>query len=105
MSARRQIPKHIQTLVRQRANCLCEYRHASEQWKYVEFTIVTKIETKSATVCFGYKLEHPQNQGAFTLFITRSLGFRLPFFIENILILVIVHVKNLFKMTKRILIH
>jgi hypothetical protein len=39
MSARRQIPKDIQTLVRQRAKCLCEYCHASEQWQYVEFTI------------------------------------------------------------------
>lgn len=39
MSARRQISKDIQTLVRQRAKCLCEYCHASEQWQYVEFTI------------------------------------------------------------------
>lgn len=39
MSARRQIPENIQNLVRQRANCLCEYCHASEQWQYVEFTI------------------------------------------------------------------
>lgn len=39
MAARRQIPKNTQTLVRQRANCLCEYCHASEQWQYVEFTI------------------------------------------------------------------
>jgi 5-methylcytosine-specific restriction endonuclease McrA len=39
MAARRPIPKDTQTLVRQRANCLCEYCHASEQWQYVEFTI------------------------------------------------------------------
>jgi HNH endonuclease len=39
MAARRHIPKDIQTQVRQRANCLCEYYHASEKWQYVEFTI------------------------------------------------------------------
>ena len=39
MSDRRQIPENIQNQVRQRANCLCEYCHASEQWQYVEFTI------------------------------------------------------------------
>ena len=39
MAARRHISKDIQTKVRQRANCLCEYCHASEKWQYVEFTI------------------------------------------------------------------
>lgn len=39
MAARRHIPKDIQTQVRQRANGLCEYCHASEKWQYVEFTI------------------------------------------------------------------
>ncbi|MEG4344788.1 HNH endonuclease [Microcoleus sp. A003_D6] len=39
MSARSQIPENIQNQVRQRANSLCEYCHASEQWQYVEFTI------------------------------------------------------------------
>lgn len=39
MSARRQIPENIQHQVRQRANCLCEYCHASEQWQFVEFTM------------------------------------------------------------------
>ncbi|MUG93748.1 HNH endonuclease [Scytonema sp. UIC 10036] len=39
MAVRRLIPKDIQTLVRQRANCLCKYCHTSEQWQYVEFTI------------------------------------------------------------------
>jgi HNH endonuclease len=29
----------IQMQVRQRANYLCEYCHASEQWQYVKFTI------------------------------------------------------------------
>ncbi|MEQ9359841.1 HNH endonuclease [Coleofasciculus chthonoplastes] len=39
MPARRQIPETIQNQVRQRANFLCEYCHASEQWQYVAFTI------------------------------------------------------------------
>lgn len=39
MAAPRHIPKDIQTQVRQRANGLCEYCHASEKWQYVEFTI------------------------------------------------------------------
>ena len=39
MPARRQIPEDIQNQVRQRANYLCEYCHASEQWQYVAFTI------------------------------------------------------------------
>lgn len=39
MPPRRQIPEDIQNQVRQRANLLCEYCHASEQWQYVAFTI------------------------------------------------------------------
>lgn len=39
MPARRKIPEDIQNQVRQRANYLCEYCHASEQWQYVAFTI------------------------------------------------------------------
>ena len=39
MPARRKIPEDIQNQVRQRANYLCEYCHASEQWQYVTFTI------------------------------------------------------------------
>lgn len=39
MPARRKIPEDIQDLVRQRANCFCEYWHTSEQWQYVAFTI------------------------------------------------------------------
>jgi hypothetical protein len=39
MSARRKISEDIQNQVRQRANYLCEYCHASEQWQYVTFTI------------------------------------------------------------------
>ena len=37
--ARRKISATIQHQVRQRANCLCEYCHASEQWQYVRFTV------------------------------------------------------------------
>ena len=37
--ARSKLPLEIQQQVRQRANCLCEYCHASEQWQYVQFTI------------------------------------------------------------------
>jgi 5-methylcytosine-specific restriction endonuclease McrA len=39
MPARRKIPEDLQNQVRQRANYLCEYCHASEQWQYVAFTI------------------------------------------------------------------
>ena len=39
MPARRKISEDIQNQVRQRANYLCEYCHASEQWQYVAFTI------------------------------------------------------------------
>lgn len=39
MSGRRKIPENIQERVRDRANYLCEYCHASEQWQYVPFTI------------------------------------------------------------------
>ncbi|NES17468.1 MAG: HNH endonuclease [Symploca sp. SIO3E6] len=39
MPARRPIPEAIQNQVHQRANFLCEYCHASEQWQYVAFTI------------------------------------------------------------------
>ena len=39
MPARRQIPEDVQNQVRQRANYLCEYCHASEQFQYVAFTI------------------------------------------------------------------
>ena len=39
MSPRRKIPESIQVQVRQRAACLCEYCHASEQWQYVRFTV------------------------------------------------------------------
>jgi len=39
MPARRPISETIQYQVRQRANLLWEYCHASEQWQYVTFTI------------------------------------------------------------------
>ncbi|MCC5604575.1 HNH endonuclease [Nostoc sp. CHAB 5714] len=39
MSSRSKIPESIQKQVRQRANYLCEYCHASEQWQYVQFTV------------------------------------------------------------------
>lgn len=39
MPARHKIPEDIQKQVRQRANYLCEYCHASEKWQYVAFTI------------------------------------------------------------------
>ncbi|MDY7013926.1 MAG: HNH endonuclease signature motif containing protein [Cyanobacteriota bacterium] len=39
MPARRPIPEEVKNQVRQRANFLCEYCHASEQWQYVAFTI------------------------------------------------------------------
>jgi len=39
MSERRKISEEIQEQVRRRANYLCEYCHASEQWQYVPFTI------------------------------------------------------------------
>jgi hypothetical protein len=39
MPARRKISEELQNQVHQRANYLCEYCHASEQWQYVAFTI------------------------------------------------------------------
>jgi hypothetical protein len=39
MPARRKIPEDLQNQVRQQANYLCEYCHASEKWQYVAFTI------------------------------------------------------------------
>ncbi|XWK86061.1 MAG: HNH endonuclease [Phormidium sp.] len=39
MSANRYISEATQEQVRQRANYLCEYCHASEQWQYVRFTV------------------------------------------------------------------
>ncbi|MFB2839082.1 HNH endonuclease [Floridanema evergladense] len=39
MSANRYISEATQKQVRQRANYLCEYCHASEQWQYVRFTV------------------------------------------------------------------
>lgn len=50
MPSRRKISENIQDRVRQRANSLCEYCHASEQWQYVEFTIEHVIPvTKNGT--------------------------------------------------------
>ncbi len=39
MPIRNRIPEELQELVRQRANFLCEYCHASEKWQYVRFTV------------------------------------------------------------------
>ncbi|MCD8485934.1 HNH endonuclease [Kamptonema cortianum] len=39
MSTNRYISEATQEQVRQRANYLCEYCHASEQWQYVRFTV------------------------------------------------------------------
>lgn len=39
MSANRYISEATQNQVRQRANYLCEYCHASEKWQYVPFTV------------------------------------------------------------------
>ena len=33
------VPEPIRRLIRQRANYLCEYCHASEKWQYVRFTV------------------------------------------------------------------
>lgn len=37
--SRGKISKKLQTQVRDRADCLCEYCHASEKWQYVQLTI------------------------------------------------------------------
>ncbi len=37
--ARSKLSTEIQQQVRQRAQCLCEYCHTSEQWQYIQFTI------------------------------------------------------------------
>ena len=39
MTNPRKIPESIRHQVRQRAELLCEYCHASEQWQYVLFTV------------------------------------------------------------------
>lgn len=39
MSTSRYISEETQNLVRQRANFLCEYCHASEKWQYIPFTV------------------------------------------------------------------
>lgn len=39
MSTSRYSSEETQNQVRQRANFLCEYCHASEQWQYVTFTV------------------------------------------------------------------
>ena len=39
MAQRRNVPEHVQELVRERANELCEYCHTSERWQYIRFTI------------------------------------------------------------------
>jgi hypothetical protein len=39
LSVNRYISEETQNQVRQRANYLCEYCHASEQWQYVPFTV------------------------------------------------------------------
>jgi HNH endonuclease len=39
LSANRYISEATQNKVRQRAEFLCEYCHASEQWQYVSFTV------------------------------------------------------------------
>lgn len=39
MSLRNKISDALQAQVRQCANYLCEYCHASEQWQYVSFTV------------------------------------------------------------------
>jgi HNH endonuclease len=39
LSVNRYISEGTQEQVRQRANYLCEYCHASEQWQYVRFTV------------------------------------------------------------------
>lgn len=39
MPENRYLSEEIQNQVRQRANYLCEYCHASEQWQYVTFTV------------------------------------------------------------------
>ena len=39
MTENRYLSQESQLQVRQRANYLCEYCHASEKWQYVTFTI------------------------------------------------------------------
>jgi hypothetical protein len=39
VSSRNKISESVQAQVRQRADHLCEYCHASEQWQYVRFTV------------------------------------------------------------------
>jgi 5-methylcytosine-specific restriction endonuclease McrA len=39
MSSRNKLSSELQQQIRERAEFLCEYCHASEKWQYVQFTI------------------------------------------------------------------
>ena len=89
MAARRPYPTGLQTLVRARANGLCEYCHTNEKWQYVRFTIDhivplaeggTDDSDNLALACFHcnrYKSNHataidPQTGESCTLFNPRK---------------------------------
>jgi|GEM_PF-6402112 hypothetical protein len=58
MSARRQIPENIQNQIRQRANCLCEYCHASEQWQYVKYHCLIPDKIAGTKILFGLRMDY-----------------------------------------------
>lgn len=88
MSSRRNISESTQSLVRERANELCEYCHTNEQWQYVRFTIDhiiprheggTDDDENLALACFHcnrYKSNQmtgvdPETSSAYSLFNPR----------------------------------
>jgi hypothetical protein len=85
MPARRKIPEDIQKQVRQGANYLCEYCHASEQWQYVAFTIdhVIPLTTSGADTLDNLALAcfhcNRKKSGKTTAIVPQS-GTEVPLF-------------------------
>ena len=85
MSANRYISEATQNQVRQRANYLCEYCHASEKWQYVPFTVdhiipLSKCGSNSidnlALACFHCNRQKSDNVTA----IDNQSGAEVPLF-------------------------
>ena len=85
MPARRKIPEDIQKQVRQGANYLCEYCHASEQWQYVAFTIdhVIPLTTSGADTLDNLALacfHCNRKKSGKTIAIDPQSGIEVPLF-------------------------
>ena len=85
MAAESKLPESTRQQVRQRANQLCEYCHASEQWQYVLFTVDHIIPLAQngqdtldnlALACFHCN----RRKSAKTTAIDPQLGVEVPLF-------------------------